>query len=728
MQRFISDDELTALKERGMRPGATADDALVLAWHLRQRESEHAVVLARRWAARPGLDDGLRGIVHLVTGEHAYLGDDGAAATVAIAQARVAFAAGGCKSGLSDASVLEAAVAGASGDHAGRGRSMRRSIDEAGGDEERRLFGEISLCCLAAFTEPDAALGAYGDAMRAHTGSHWLGAKMMAHTFFNHALINTDRHAERIEHGTLAWRTALAAGALMRAVLEATNVAGTYLDLNDNAAAVEHVQVALEIARRNGWPQALGRCLTLLAEALLRSGRQEGAFEIATEALALLGSARASKTYAAALHVAANVALARGEWADAEHKYQTLTVDHGVSDFHEMARYGHLGLAQTHLAAGRPALAVGPAKKALADATSTSDHALQVEALRALAQAAIRLRAAGTTDPSCGAPLEYLDQASALMQGGGHRRSRLLAEQADAHEQVGDLQSALAAMRQSAEFQREQVVRDDAARAASLEYKLRTERAVAEAAHQTELARVERARASELERLNTQLCSTMEALENASSQLQKRNEALHIANAQIKELSVTDPLTGLHNRRFLAQVIDADVAHCLRAHRDAAAAGSPAAARQHADIVFYLLDLDHFKAVNDEHGHLAGDEVLVQLSHRLVGVTREDDHVVRWGGEEFLVVTRGVDRRRAPVVAEKLRLAIAGLPFELRSGALLTKTCSIGFAAFPLDRAAPEAAGWAAAIDLADHRLYAAKLNGRNRSVGETVTAASAAG
>ncbi len=727
MQRFISDDELAAIEQRGSHAEATAADALLLAWHLRQRDSERAVALAHRWAASPGLADALRGVAHLVAGEHAYLRDDAASAAASVAQARAAFAACDCRSGLSDASVLESAVFGAAGDYAGRRRLMRQSIDEASDDDdERRLFGEISLCCLAALSDPQAALIAHGDTMHPHTESSWLGPKMMAHSFFSYALLGTERHAERIEHGTLAWRTALSAGALMRAVLEAANVAGSYLDLNDNASAVEQVQVGLDIARRHHWPQPLARCLTLLAEALLRLGRREGALEFASEALALVGNAQDSKAYAIALHVAANVHLAYGHFADAERKYQALTADRGVSDLREMVRYGHLGLAQARLAAGNPALAVAPAELALAGATAAGDHALEVEALRTLAKAALQLRAAGTDDPPCGAPLDHLKQAAALMQDGGHRLSGLLAEQADAHEALGDLHAALAAMRQSADAQREQVVRDATTRAANLELKLRSERALAAAEHQAELARVETERAGELERLNAQLRSTMAALEVASSQLLKRNEALNAANSQIQALSMTDPLTGLRNRRFLGEVIETDVAQCLRAFGDAARTKSMAPL--HADIVFYLIDLDHFKAVNDEHGHTAGDELLMQVSQRLTSVTRDHDYVVRWGGEEFLVVTRGADRQTAPVLAERLRLAIANLPFELPSGPRLSKTCSIGYAAFPLDRNVPSAAGWAAAVDLADQRLYAAKHAGRNRWVGDTGVDSSPAG
>jgi predicted signal transduction protein with EAL and GGDEF domain len=91
---------------------------------------------------------------------------------------------------------------------------------------------------------------------------------------------------------------------------------------------------------------------------------------------------------------------------------------------------------------------------------------------------------------------------------------------------------------------------------------------------------------------------------------------------------------------------------------------------------------------------------------------------VRWGGEEFLVVARFVDRRDAPELAEKIRAAIAGHDFRLPDGTAIQRTGSIGFAAFPFSPAQPRAVAWEEVVDAADHGLYAAKRSGRNRWVG----------
>ncbi|HVR98236.1 MAG TPA: two-component regulator propeller domain-containing protein [Thermoanaerobaculia bacterium] len=192
--------------------------------------------------------------------------------------------------------------------------------------------------------------------------------------------------------------------------------------------------------------------------------------------------------------------------------------------------------------------------------------------------------------------------------------------------------------------------------------------------------------------------------------IRERTLELQEAYTRIEEASLTDPLTGLRNRRFLEQSIAADLALVDRRYQE----GHP----EEADLVFLLLDLDHFKSVNDTHGHAAGDAVLVQAAAVLRGVMRSSDHVVRWGGEEFLAVARFVDRRNAPELAEKIRAAFALHPFQLPDGTVLRRTCSLGFAAYPFAPSEPRAVGWEEVVDLADSGLYAAKRSGRNRWVG----------
>ena len=198
-------------------------------------------------------------------------------------------------------------------------------------------------------------------------------------------------------------------------------------------------------------------------------------------------------------------------------------------------------------------------------------------------------------------------------------------------------------------------------------------------------------------------------LENLSRELQIKSTALEAS-------SLIDPLTGLHNRRFLNQNLDAEISQVLRRHEEHRLQGTPLA--EAADIVFFLLDIDHFKQVNDQHGHAAGDAVLVQMRQRLQQAFRQADYLVRWGGEEFLIVARATSRAQAPELAERARTAVVSTPFVLDDGTLLHKTCSVGFAAFPLAPAWPTALEWPTVVDLADQALYAVKNNGRNGWLG----------
>ncbi|MCE4555660.1 ligand-binding sensor domain-containing diguanylate cyclase [Pelomonas cellulosilytica] len=182
--------------------------------------------------------------------------------------------------------------------------------------------------------------------------------------------------------------------------------------------------------------------------------------------------------------------------------------------------------------------------------------------------------------------------------------------------------------------------------------------------------------------------------------------------AELRELSLTDALTGLRNRRYLELRLDDDLALCLRRFE---APGDPG---PDADLLLMLLDLDHFKCVNDEHGHAAGDAVLVQLAARLRGVFRETDSLVRWGGEEVLVLARETERRDAAELAARVCAAVREQPFDIGTGEAVHVTVSIGFCAFPLDPKQPRLWDWRACLALADSALYAAKARRRDGFVG----------
>ncbi len=195
-------------------------------------------------------------------------------------------------------------------------------------------------------------------------------------------------------------------------------------------------------------------------------------------------------------------------------------------------------------------------------------------------------------------------------------------------------------------------------------------------------------------------------------ELQRVSAVLEAKSLALEQASRTDPLTGLHNRRFLSEHIDSDVARSLRRYAEQERRGQSAG--EDADLIFYMLDIDHFKQTNDAYGHGAGDALLQQMRARLQASFRDGDYLIRWGGEEFLIVARGTDRARAGELAERARLAVALQPFELPDGSRLSKTCSIGYACFPLSIEQPQALNWQALIEMADTALYHVKRHGRN--------------
>jgi diguanylate cyclase (GGDEF)-like protein len=185
-----------------------------------------------------------------------------------------------------------------------------------------------------------------------------------------------------------------------------------------------------------------------------------------------------------------------------------------------------------------------------------------------------------------------------------------------------------------------------------------------------------------------------------------------------ESLSVTDALTGLHNRRYVQQTIDMDIAASVRRNRVATARGlSP----DDADLVFLILDLDRFKAVNDTHGHSVGDQLLVQIGTALTATCRDSDVIARWGGDEFLVIARFTDRNQGPVTAERVRAAVERQSVTLSNGRSIGVTCSIGYALFPGDASAPTTMPWIEIVAMADSALYAAKRGGGNQCVPASV-------
>jgi diguanylate cyclase (GGDEF)-like protein len=176
-----------------------------------------------------------------------------------------------------------------------------------------------------------------------------------------------------------------------------------------------------------------------------------------------------------------------------------------------------------------------------------------------------------------------------------------------------------------------------------------------------------------------------------------------ISNEMLKYIGLTDALTGVYNRRYIDRRLVEEIAR---------------ARRQSYRISCIYIDIDHFKQVNDSHGHQAGDDVLREVASRIKAELRMSDALGRFGGEEFVVLLIDADLESASMVAHRIRASVAEQPFMLAEGQALSVTVSIGVATlddFERDHGAEGVAQ--ELVAQADQALYQAKQNGRNQVV-----------
>src|SRR5450830_509592 len=187
------------------------------------------------------------------------------------------------------------------------------------------------------------------------------------------------------------------------------------------------------------------------------------------------------------------------------------------------------------------------------------------------------------------------------------------------------------------------------------------------------------------------------------------NAQLKVKNLELKQQSSRDPLTALYNRRHFQEYMRSQA-------KDEKRAASLALAGEDTVAALFLLDVDHFKHVNDTHGHAAGDAVLTMISENLRVILRETDMIVRWGGEEFLAFLPAVPRAGIDDIASRLLAGISANTIDYQ-GSKIAVNVSIGFAPFPLSPG-EQPLPWERAVNLVDMALYMAKGHGRNRAYG----------
>jgi diguanylate cyclase (GGDEF)-like protein len=325
----------------------------------------------------------------------------------------------------------------------------------------------------------------------------------------------------------------------------------------------------------------------------------------------------------------------------------------------------HSTRADIRLLGGRPAEALADAERAIALLTANTEanpYVLGVT-VRAEVQARMALGQFDDAQQSGEGALAWLGDRVPQI------RSLILSTLATELRTAGRVEAAYDALARSAELERE------AFRELS-ELQLSLERATLE----TSAARLE----------SDELAAKNRELAQAHAELVLRTSQLEALQEQLRDQAERDWLTGLHNRRYLARELE-----------------RPAQDRLAGPLTLAVLDLDHFKSINDGFGHAAGDQVLVRVAGLLLDVLRETDIVVRSGGEEFLVLMPATDARAGRAACERIRQAVESEAWE-RIAPGLGVTASIGVASThaPSDLEA--------LVNLADQRLYDAKRAGRN--------------
>lgn len=203
--------------------------------------------------------------------------------------------------------------------------------------------------------------------------------------------------------------------------------------------------------------------------------------------------------------------------------------------------------------------------------------------------------------------------------------------------------------------------------------------------------------------------------------LYNRNKAIAAANTKLDELNgrlkqqaLRDPLTNLHNRRFIGEMQDKLVSTVMRRKNHD---------EQKNKIGLVLLDIDHFKMINDQYGHDVGDQVLIRVSNDLVKNLRDGDIAARWGGEEFLVILFDTNIEGVRAFCDRILALRSSSPIQLAETTGKV-TMSMGYTLIPLGEDSRGNLSWNESVKLIDKLLYIAKDNGRNQAVSLTLARA----
>lgn len=471
--------------------------------------------------------------------------------------------------------------------------------------------------------------------------------------------------------------------------------------------ALEKLQAAASIARKSGEPVHIVMALNSLARLYAKMREPEKGFDLIDEALLAAEKSNSPGRLATIKNAEYGLAIDTGQRERALRALQEgLALERSIGANKRVVT-SLVNLSDFYLKTGDYRQALSYAEQAVKAAPALNNRALSATAHLNLGQAYLGTGRVvdGKRHIEIGiAGYEELEDKPELQVA--------LVEYGSALERVGDLPGALQAYHRERKISNELFERRRQQAMLDLQQKYESDKKQ----RQIELLRSENMiKSAEIDNRRLQqrvwwlvvivfaLAATVVGL--LYRKVRHANAQLHEKNRELKQQSVRDPLTGLYNRR-----------HFLEYMRALPPSGPQQATGGEQVGALFLLDVDHFKNINDTYGHAAGDAVLTTISARLCEILRETDMIVRWGGEEFLAYLPAAPRGNLDEVAQRI-LAGVGATVVEHGGTELSVNVSIGYAPFPL-AVGQQNLAWERVVNLVDMALYLAKSHGRNRAYG----------
>lgn len=509
------------------------------------------------------------------------------------------------------------------------------------------------------------------------------------------------RHAELLDSHQLTWEAERLANLTddVELKVRATIAAGdAFTEQGNFPKALERLQSAAALARKHGDPTQIVMSLNALIELYGQMREYDKGFETLAEAVAAAEKAHSPGRMSTLKHAEYSLAAATGQYQRGlKALLDSLAIERSIGA-DSMVAYTLVNLSDCYLKLRDYVNAAAYAEQSIVAARALNDAGLEATGRLNLGQA--YLATGRLVDGK-----RHIEAGMSAYENLGDQPElqSVLVEYGQALERAGDLPGALRAYHRERKISNELFERRRQRAVLDLQEKYETEKKQ----RQIELLRSE----NEVNSLQQRIWWLLVAVFALASvvvgllyrKVRHTNAQLHEKNKELKQQSVRDPLTGLYNRRHFLDYMRTTPQAPVQAGPDQCGA-------------LFLLDVDHFKHINDTFGHAAGDAVLTAISNSLGEILRETDMIVRWGGEEFLAFLPSIPRSGLDEVAQRILSGISAVAV-VHGEHRLAVNVSIGFAPFPLS-CGGLVLPWERAVNMVDMALYMAKSHGRNRAYG----------